>query len=291
MDERHEELAAHLWVERPQDAGRRAFLSASVAGGFALAVQPVSAETIITDAAGLSAGMVEIETNNGKIPAFRAKPQAGSTLPVVLVIQEIFGVHEHIKDICRRFAKLGYYAIAPELYFRAGDPATLPDVPSIVQQILPKVSDAQVMSDVDSAVAFAKAEGADTARLAITGFCWGGRIVWLYAAHNPALKAGVAWYGRIAGPVNPNTPKNPIDLVNDIKAPVLGLYGAADAGIPVDDVKKMEAALKAAGKKAEFVIYPDTPHGFHADYRPSYREAAAKDGWERLKAWFKAAGV
>lgn len=296
MDDRREELPSHLWVERPSDAGpsdpgRRAFISASVAGGFALAVQPVSAETIITDTSGINAGMIDITTKDGKFPAYRAKPQAGSALPVVLVVQEIFGVHEHIKDVCRRLAKLGYYAVAPELYFRAGDPSKLPDVASIVQQILPKIPDAQVMSDLDSTVAFAKAEGADTAKLAITGFCWGGRVVWLYAAHNPALKAGVAWYGRIMGASNEVTPKTPLDLAGEMKAPVLGLYGAADAGIPVEDVKKMEAALKAAGKKAEFVIYPDTPHGFHADYRPSYREAAAKDGWERLKAWFKTNGV
>lgn len=301
MDDRREELPSHLWVERPSDAGpsdpglsdpgRRAFISASVASGFALAVQPVSAETIITDTSGINAGMIDITTKDGKFPAYRAKPQAGSALPVVLVVQEIFGVHEHIKDVCRRLAKLGYYAVAPELYFRAGDPSKLPDVASIVQQILPKIPDAQVMSDLDSTVAFAKAEGADTAKLAITGFCWGGRVVWLYAAHNSALKAGVAWYGRIMGASNEVTPKTPLDLAGEMKAPVLGLYGAADAGIPVEDVKKMEAALKAAGKKAEFVIYPDTPHGFHADYRPSYREAAAKDGWERLKAWFKTNGV
>ncbi len=291
MDDSRRDVPANAWVEQLRDDGRRTFLTAGLASGFALAVQPVSAETIITDTSGLTAGMVEMATSDGRIPAYRAHPAASVAAPVVVVVQEIFGVHEHIKDVCRRLAKLGYYAIAPELYFRAGDPAKLPDGATIVAQILPRITDRQVMSDIDSTVVFAKGEGALSERLGITGFCWGGRVVWLYSAHNPALKAGVAWYGRITAAKSEQTPQHPIDIVGDIRAPVLGLYGAADAGIPVEDVKKMEAALKAAGKKTEIVIYPDTPHGFHADYRASYREANARDGFDRLKAWFKANGV
>lgn len=291
MDEQRNDLSANDWIDRPREMARRGFLSASVASGFALAVQPVSAETIITDSTGLTVGLVEVSTSEGKLPAYRARPAASAAAPVVLVVQEIFGVHEHIKDVCRRFAKLGYYAIAPELYFRAGDPSKLPDNQAIVAQILPKITDQQVMSDLDSTVAFAKSEGALSERLGITGFCWGGRVVWLYSAHNPALKAGVAWYGRVTAATSAQTPKHPLDIVGDIKAPVLGLYGAADAGIPVEGVKKMEEALMAAGKKAQIIIYPDTPHGFHADYRASYREAQAKDGWEKLTSWFKANGV
>jgi carboxymethylenebutenolidase len=212
------------------------------------------------------------------------------------VAQEIWGVHAHIADMCRRFAKLGYYAIAPELYFRQGDPKVAPDTQTIVRDIVAKVPDEQVMGDLDSAVAFAKTEGkADTAKLGITGFCWGGRIVWMYDAHNPAVKAGVAWYGPLARPAAPLTPKDPVDIAKDLHGPVLGLYGAADAGIPLESVEKMRAALKAAGTppatKSEIITYPDTPHAFNADYRPSYRKEPAEDGWKRALAWFKANGV
>jgi len=211
------------------------------------------------------------------------------------VVQEIFGVHAHIADMCRRFAKAGYYAIAPELYSRQGDPKGYTDIPKLLSEIVAKVPDRQVMDDLDSCVAFAKGEGkADTAKLGITGFCWGGRIVWLYAAHNPGLKAGVAWYGRVVGAASELTPKHPIDLAKDLKGPVLGLYGGADTGIPNNSVDKMRAALKegsAAAKKSEIVTYPDAPHAFNADYRPSYRKEAAEDGWKRALAWFKANGV
>jgi len=211
---------------------------------------------------------------------------------VVLVVQEIFGVHEHIKDVCRRLAKLGYIAAAPELYYRQGDASKLSDIKEILTQIVSKVSDAQVMSDLDATVAWARGLGmAHKSKLAITGFCWGGRIVWLYAAHDKGVKAGVAWYGRVVGESTPMTPKHPIDLVARINAPVLGLYGGADAGIPVNTIEKMRDALKSAGKKAEFVIYPDTPHAFNADYRPSYRKQAAEDGWRRLRDWLKKNGV
>ena len=270
---------------------RRGFVCTTLASGFALAVQPVSAETITTDSEGLTAGEVKIPVKDGEIPAYRAMPAKGESFPTVLVVQEIFGVHEHIKDICRRFAKLGYLAVAPELYARQGDVSKLTDFQEIISKVVSKVPDAQVMSDLDAAVAWAKKNKGDTAKLGVTGFCWGGRIVWLYAAHNPDLKAGVAWYGRLTGMTNDLQPKYPLEIVEELKAPVLGLYGGADQGIPNDTVEKMKQALKEAKKPSEIVLYPDTPHGFHADYRPSYREKEAKDGWKRLLEWFKKHGV
>ncbi len=275
---------------------RRDFVVTSLAAGFALAALPVAGATITTDADGLVAGEVKVPVADGEIPAYRAMPAAGGPFPTVLVVQEIFGVHEHIKDICRRFAKLGYFAIAPEMYARQGDVSRLTDFQEIFK-VVSKVPDRQVMSDLDAAVAYSRATGkADTARLGITGFCWGGRIVWLYAAHNPALKAGVAWYGRLVTPPSqggPNElqPKYPVDLAGELKAPVLGLYGEADQGIPVASVEKMRQALKAAGKPGEIILYPDTPHAFHADYRESYRKDPADDGWKRLRAWFQKYGV
>ncbi len=276
------------------ELSRRTFVVTSLAGGFALAVQPVSADTITTDTEGLTAGEVKIPVADGEIPAYRAMPSKGGSFPTVLVVQEIFGVHEHIKDVCRRFAKLGYFAIAPEMYARQGDVSKLKDIPNEILPIVVKVPDKQVMSDLDAAVAYAKSTGkADTAKLAVTGFCWGGRIVWLYTAHNPNLKAGVAWYGGLVK--NPRQtdlqPINPIDVAADLKAPVLGLYGGADNGIPVSSVEQMREALKAAGKPSEIIVYPDTPHGFHADYRPTYRKEQAEDGWKKLLAWFKKNGV
>jgi carboxymethylenebutenolidase len=274
------------------DVTRRGFVVTSLAAGFALAAQPVSAQTIKTDTEGLTAGEVKIPVTDGEIPAYRALPAAGGPFPVVLVIQEIFGVHEHIKDICRRLAKLGYFAIAPECYARQGDVSQIKEIPDIIAKVVSKVPDAQVMSDVDATVAWAKGTGkADVAKLAITGFCWGGRIVWLYSAHNPNLKAGVAWYGRLVDDTNELKPKNPIDLVASLNAPVLGLYGEADRGIPVASVEKMREALKAAGKPAEIVLYPKTPHAFFADYRESYRKDEAEDGWKRMLDWFKKNGV
>jgi carboxymethylenebutenolidase len=271
---------------------RRGFVMTSLATGFALAAQPVSADAIHTDAAGLDAGEVKVPVKDGSIPAYRAMPDKGGPFPTVLVVQEIFGVHEHIQDLCRRLAKIGYYAIAPDLYARQGDPSKIKEIPELIKTIVSKVPDAEVMSDLDATVAYAKTTGkADTAKLAVTGFCWGGGVVWRYAAHNPDLKAAVAWYGPIDRPRTELQPKYPIDLAGDLKAPTLGLYGAADQGIPVADVEKMQAACKAAGKTCEFKIYPDTPHGFNADYRPSYREEAAKDGWARMLAWFKDHGV
>ena len=274
----------------PTRFNRREFVMTTLATGFAAAVQPVSAQTqITTDTAGLTAGEVKIPAKGGDMPAYRAMPANGENLPTVLVVQEIFGVHEHIKDVARRFAKAGYLAIAPELYARQGDVSGkgMDDIRKVVAQ----VPDAQVMGDLDACANWAAKNGGDASKLAITGFCWGGRIVWLYAAHNPKLKAGVAWYGRVEGAGTELQPKNPADVVASINAPVLGLYGGQDAGIPVEGVQKFKAALLAAGKKTEIVVYPDAPHGFHADYRPSYREKDAKDGWAKLLAWFKQNGV
>jgi carboxymethylenebutenolidase len=276
------------------DFTRREFVVTSLATGFALAVQPVSAETITTDAKGLEAGEVKVPVGDGQtIPAYRAMPATGGPFPVILVVQEIFGVHEHIKDLCRRLAKLGYLAIAPELYARQGDVSKMTDIKQIIDKVVSKVSDQQVMTDLDATVAWVKKSGkGDTDKLGITGFCWGGRIVWLYAAHSPKLKAGVAWYGRLVGKSGDELhPKNPIDLVGDLKAPVLGLYGAADQGIPVETVEQMRKAIKEAKKPCEIVLYPNTPHGFNADYRPSYRKEEAADAWKRMLEWFKKYGV
>ena len=277
--------------------------TAMAAGGavlgssFALSVQPVSAQTmIVTPTDGLTAGAVKVKTKDGKeMDAYRAMPASGTGFGTILVVQEIFGVHAHIADVCRRFAKAGYCAIAPELYFRQGDAKTYTDIPKLLSELVAKVPDEQVLADLDASVAFVKGEGkADTTKLGITGFCWGGRIVWLYDAHNPAVKAGVAWYGRVVGDPTPMTPKHPIDIVKSLNGPVLGLYGGADTGLSNESVDKMRAALKdgsAAAKKSEIITYPDTPHAFNADYRPSFRKEAAEDGWKRALAWFKANGV
>ncbi|MBS1137894.1 MAG: twin-arginine translocation pathway signal [Proteobacteria bacterium] len=271
---------------------RRGFVASMLASGFAAAVQPVMAQQVITtDTQGLSVGEIVVASNGTKLPAYQARPATGSKFPVVLVVQEIFGVHEHIKDVCRRLAKLGYLAVAPELYYRQGSVADMTNIQEILDKVVSKVPDDQVMVDLDNCVAWARANGGDVSRLAITGFCWGGRIVWLYAAHNPQLKAGVAWYGRLVGAASAQTPKQPTDLAKDLKAPVLGLYGGQDQGIPLDTVDKMREAIKAAGGKSEIHVYPDAPHAFHADYRPSYRKDAAEDGWKRLQAWLKQNGV
>ncbi len=279
-------------VSNRTTVSRREFVAGSLAAGFALAVQPVSAQTMITtDTTGLTAGEVKITTANGDIPAYRAMPAGGKALATILVVQEIFGVHEHIKDVCRRFAKAGYLAIAPEMYYRQGDVSKLKDNKEIFAVVVSKVPDAQVMSDLDAALAWAAKNGGDNKRIGITGFCWGGRITWLYTAHNKNVKAGVAWYGRLVGDATAMTPKHPLDLVDQINAPVLGLYGGADAGIPNDTVDKMNAALKQKGKPSMIHLYPDTPHAFHADYRPSYRKEQAEDGWKRATEWFKKNGV
>ena len=274
---------------------RREFVATTVkttlAAGFALAVQPVTAQTIHTDTDGLTAGEIQIPTADGMIPGYRAMPSQGKAFPVILVVQEIFGVHEHIKDICRRFAKQGYLAIAPELYARQGDVSKIADI-SQIMPIVAKVPDEQVLTDLDAAVIWAENSGhGDAAKLGITGFCWGGRIVWLYSAHNPALKAGVAWYGRLVGQPDPLHPHHPADLAAQLKAPILGLYGGQDQGITQDSIEMMRAALKAANNPSEIVVYPDAGHGFHADYRPGYNAKDAKDGDGKMYAWFKSHGV
>lgn len=274
-----------------QKFSRRSFLVTSLATGFALAVQPVSAQTIATDTTGITAGEIKIPVRDGEIPGYRAMPSTGTNFATVLVIQEIFGVHEHIRDICRRFAKLGYFAIAPELYARQGDVSKMTNIQEIVDNVVKKVPDAQVMGDLDAAAAYARASGkADVSRLGVTGFCWGGRMVWMYTAHNPGVKAAVAWYGPLMASYYPGD-KTALDVVKDLNAPVLGLYGGADQGIPIDQVNKMRDALRAAKKPGDLIVYPDTPHGFYADYRPSYRKDAAEDGWKRLRSWFVLYGV
>jgi carboxymethylenebutenolidase len=270
-----------------RDFSRRDFVQTTVGSGFAAAVLPVTAQTVSTDTAGLTAGAVTIDVGSFKMPAYRAQPAGKTGLPVILVVSEIFGVHEHIADVARRFAKLGYLAVAPELFVRQGDAKAYTDIPKLVSEVVAKAPDAQVMADLDATVAWAKANGGDTAKLGITGFCWGGRTTWMYAAHNPGVKAGVAWYGPTARAYHAGD-KSPLDVAAQIKGAMLGLYGGADGGIPNDTVEKMRDAVKAAGNaKVEVVIYPDTPHAFHADYRPSYRKEQAADGWRRCTAWFK----
>jgi carboxymethylenebutenolidase len=261
------------------------------ASSYPAATQPVAQATlIVTDSEGVSAGMIEVPTIDRPIPAYRAAPADRAKAPVVLVVQEIFGVHEHIKDVCRRLAKLGYMAIAPELFVRQGDVSQLKSIDE-VRAVVAKVPDHQVLSDLDAAIVWAKDNGGDVKRLAITGFCWGGRITWLYAAQQPQIKAAVAWYGRLVGNTTPLTPQNPIDVVDILKAPVLGLYGGKDEAIPADTIASFREALKRAGKPSEIEVYPDAGHAFFADYRPSYRKDAAEDGWRRLQAWLKEHGV
>jgi len=277
------------------DVARRDFVRVAVGSGFAAAVLPVTAQTIKTDSAGLTVGEVTIPVGDFKMPAYRAMPaNATGKLPVVLVVSEIFGVHEHIADVARRFAKLGYLAIAPELFVRQGDAGSYGEISKLMAEVVSKVPDAQVMGDLDACIAWAAANGGDTQRVGITGFCWGGRITWLYAAHSNKVKAAVAWYGRLVGATGPLNPAQPIDLVGKLNAPVLGLYGGEDQGIPVASVEQMKAALingSAAARKAQFVVYPGAQHAFHADYRPSYNKDSAEDGWKRCIAWFKANGA
>jgi carboxymethylenebutenolidase len=271
---------------------RRGFVMTGLMTGFTMATTVVQGQTIATDTAGLEAGEVQIPTADGMMPGYRAMPSGAGPFPIVLVIEEIFGVHEYIKDTCRRLAKLGYCAVAPELYARLGDLSKMTDVQVIIRDVISKAPDATVMSDLDATAKWAAASSkGNAAKLGVTGFCRGGRGVWLYVAHNPAVKAGVAWYGPLGGNKSEIQPKTAADVVGDLKAPVLGLYGAADTGIPVADVEKQAAAAKASGKTVEIVIFPDTPHGFHADYRPSYRKAQAEEGWAKMQAWFRQYGV
>jgi carboxymethylenebutenolidase len=271
---------------------RRGFIVTSVSAGFALATQPIMAQTAIrTDAEGLTVGDIQVPTADGPLAAYRAMPAGGKNLPTVLVVHEIFGVHEYIKDVCRRLAKAGYLAIAAEMYARHGDVSKMSNIREILDGPVAAASDTEHMSDLDACAAWAAKNGGDPARLGITGFCRGGRTTWLYAAHNPKLKAAVAWYGQIDGAPTPKQPKWPIDLAAQIKPPVLGFYGGEDQGISLDDVESMRDALKKAGSKSELHIYPKAPHAFHADYRPTYRKEFAEDAWQRMLAWFKANGL
>ena len=282
---------------RSTEAGatRRTALKAALGVGYAASTLPIMAQTAIkTSSEGLTAGEVTIDVNGFKMAAYRAAPAGKTGLPVVLVLSEIFGVHEYIADSARRFAKAGYLAIAPELFQRQGDAQSYGEMAKLMAEVISKVPDAQVMGDLDACVKWAAAHGGDAKKLAVTGFCWGGRQTWLYAAHNKNVKAGVAWYGRLVGAQNDLTPKNPIDIAAHLAGPVLGLYGGADTGIPLETVEKMKVALAsgdAAARASKFVVYPDAPHAFHADYRPSYRKEAADDGWKRALDWFKANGV
>lgn len=276
-------------------ASRRTALKAALGVGYAATAMPIMAQTAVkTSSEGLTTGEIVYEVNGFKVPAFRAQPAGKTNLPVVLVVQEIFGVHEYIADTARRFAKAGYLAIAPELYARQGDPGKYNEIAKLQAEVVTKVPDQQVMADLDGAVKWAGANGGNVQKVGITGFCWGGRITWLYAAHSQNVKAGVAWYGRLVGNVSELTPKHPVDIAADLKGPVLGLYGGQDGGIPLDTVDKMKAALAAgspAARASQFVVYPDAPHAFHADYRPSFRQGPAEDGWKRALEWFKANGV
>jgi len=278
-----------------QGATRRTALKAALGVGYAAAAMPIMAQTAIkTPTDGLTAGDVMIDVNGFKMPAYRAAPAGKTGLPVVLVLSEIFGVHEYIADTARRFARAGYLAIAPELFVRQGDAQSYGEMAKLIAEVISRVPDAQVMGDLDATVKWAAANGGDTGRLGVTGFCWGGRQTWLYAAHNPGVKAAVAWYGRLVGPASDLNPKHPVDVAAAVHGPVLGLYGGADTGIPLDTIDKMKSVLAAgntAAKASTFVVYPDAPHAFHADYRPSFRKDAAEDGWKRATAWFQQHGV
>ena len=284
-----------LALVSPRDVSRRAFVRSTVGTGFAAATLPIMAQTVVqTTATGLDVGEVSIPVGKFNMPAYRAVRAGVKNAPVVLVVSEIFGVHEYIADVARRFAHQGYCAIAPELFVRQGDAGNYGEISKLIAEVISKVPDAQVMSDLDACVAWAGQQGMDANRLAITGFCWGGRITWLYAAHQAAVKAGVAWYGRMEGDVSALNPAHPVSLAGSLRSPVLGLYGGKDTGIPLESIERMKVALaagSAAAKASEFVVYPDAPHAFHADYRPSYRAEAAQDGWARCLHWFKTRGV
>lgn len=275
------------------DFSRRKFIvMGTLAAGFAVCTHPISAQVIKTDSAGLVAGQVQIPVADGTIPAYRAMPDQGSNFPVILVVQEIFGVHEHIRDICRRLAKFGYMAIAPEMFARQGDVSQLQTVEEIISQVVAKVPDAQVMSDLDATIAWARNTGkANMNQVGITGFCWGGRIVWLYAVHNPNIKAGVAWYGRLVGDFSPMTPRHPINVAPNLTLPVLGLYAGNDESIPLNTVNDMRRILYQGNSKSDIFVYPGVPHGFFADYRPTYRQKEAREAWGRMIGWLKRNGV
>ncbi len=283
----------NTFAEAPR-LDRREFLVTSIfaAGIYGAAVTPISAQTkITTDDKGLVVGEVKIPVADGQIPAYRAMPDKGKKFPVVMVVHEIFGVNEWMQDVCRRFAKVGYMAVAPALYARQGEVKDLKDPRELNMKIFSQIPDTQSNADLDATLEWAGKNGGDVKRAAITGFCWGGRIVWMYAEYNPKLKAGAAWYGRVVptpnSPVNTAQPTTPIDHVKELKVPVIGFYGGQDKGITVDGVQRMQDELKKAGSKSEIIVYPNADHGFFADYRPSYNKQASEDAWPKLLAWFK----
>jgi carboxymethylenebutenolidase len=289
------DLSALLPGQSTRDgATRRTALKAALGIGYAASAAPIMAQTAVkTSSEGLKTGEISYEVGGFKVPAFFAAPAGKTNLPVVLVVHEIFGVHEYIADVCRRFARAGYLAIAPELFARQGDPSKYGEMAKLMSEVVSKVGDAQVMADLDGAVKWAGANGGDAARVGITGFCWGGRITWLYAAHAP-VKAAVAWYGRLVGAATELTPRHPVDVAAGMRGPVLGLYGEKDGGIPLDTLDKMKSVLatgSAPARASQFVVYPEAPHAFHADYRPSFRQGPAEDGWKRCLAWFSANGL
>lgn len=289
------DLRALLDVRGGAGVPRRVLLRGALGVGYAAAAAPIVASAAVkTPADGLIAGEVQVPVGGEPIPVYRAAPAGRTGLPVVLVLSEIFGVHEYIADTARRFARAGYLALAPELFVRQGDPQSYGEMARLIAEVVSRVPDAQVARDLDACVAWAGANGGDPSRVAVTGFCWGGRQTWLYAAHGARVKAAVAWYGRLEGERTPLQPRHPLDLAGELKAPVLGLYGGADTGIPLESVERMKAALaqgSPAARASAFVVYPDAPHAFHADYRPSYRQAAAEDGWKRGLDWLVRHGV
>jgi carboxymethylenebutenolidase len=295
--EKMKEDIISLIPEAPRLDRREFFVTSILAGAFAFAVEPIAAQTrITTDASGLVAGEVKIPVADGEIPAYRAMPDGkNKNFPAVLVIHEIFGVHEWIQDVCRRFAKAGFLAIAPSLYARQGDVTQMKNVQEIIRNVVAKVPDAQVISDLDSTVSWAKKNRGNTKKLSVTGFCWGGRITWLYAAHNKNVDAGAAWYGGLVpnerSPKNPNQPTFPIDVAKNLTVPVIGFYGGLDTGIPLDSVQQMQEELKKGKSGSEIVVYPNADHGFLADYRPSYNKQSAEEAWKRLHEWFKKNGA
>ena len=270
---------------------RRGVIMTGLISGLTMATQRVEAQAISTPADGLVTGEAKIPTSDGELPAYFARPADGTSFPIVLVNEEIFGVHEYIKDTCRRLAKAGYLAVATEYYARLGDLSKMTDVKEIIANVISKAPDARYLADADATLTWAGANKGDLNRVAVTGFCRGGRATWMVAIDNPKVKAAVAWYGPVGGNTSDIQPKTVTDLADQLKAPLLGLYGGQDTGIPVDAVKAADAKAKAAGKTVEIVVYPDAPHGFHADYRPSYRKDAADDGWKRMLAWFAAHGA
>ena len=293
MEDLQQDVASMIGKTSLSDGvDRRDFIKAAIGTGFAAAVLPISAQTLVkTTAAGLTVGEVTIVVNGQNVPVYRAQPEGKTNLPVVLVISEIFGVHEHIADVTRRFAKLGYLALAPELFVRQGDPISYGTMVELMKEVIAKTPDDQILTDLDACVAWAAKNGGNVEKLGITGFCWGGRITWLYAAHNAKVKASVAWYGRLVGDKSAMNPRHPVDVAANIKGAVLGLYGGKDASIPLESVEQMKAALAKGASPSRFVVYPESGHAFHADYRPSYVAADAKDGWKRCVEWFKSHGV